>query len=208
MRCSDKRRSREAAPLHVTAGGSIPSAADRVGGDRWRRREQTCRARPCRRPVRDARLDKGSVRHGPAREHTRFAPWQVELAGRWCRIGVAEERTTGRGVLVRLEGCRNRDQAGEYSGCNIAVERSQFPSLDDGEFYWTDLVGLRVVNTDGADLGRIERMMETGANDVMVVRGTVRAIDSVPDRHWWCSRSISTRVSSSSTGIRMTERWE
>lgn len=118
------------------------------------------------------------VRSGtdPPENILRYTPWQVDRAGRWCRIGVAEERMTGRGVLVRLEGCRSRDQAGEYSGCNIAVERSQFPSLDDGEFYWTDLVGLRVVNTEGADLGRIERMMETGANDVMVVRGTAERL--------------------------------
>ena len=82
----------------------------------------------------------------------------------------------GNGVFVRLEGCRDRDQAGEYSGCDIAVERSQFPSLDDAEFYWTDLIGLLVVDTDGVELGRIERMMETGANDVMVVRGTTERL--------------------------------
>ena len=83
---------------------------------------------------------------------------------------------TGRGVVVRLEGCHDRDQAGDYSGCEIAVDRSRFPSLEDGEFYWTDLVGLRVINSEGVDLGRIERMMETGANDVMVVRGATERL--------------------------------
>ena len=112
----------------------------------------------------------------PPENILQYAQWQVERAGQWCRIEVVEERMTGSGVLVRLEGCRDRDQAGEYSGCNIAVERSQLPSLDDDEFYWTDLVGLRVVNTDGVDLGRIERMMETGANDVMVVQGTAERL--------------------------------
>ena len=83
---------------------------------------------------------------------------------------------TGSGVVVRLEGCHDRDRAGDYSGCEIAVDRSRFPSLEDGEFYWTDLVGLRVINTEGVDLGRIERMMETGANDVMVVRGATERL--------------------------------
>ena len=47
---------------------------------------------------------------------------------------------------------------------------------EDGEFYWTDLIGSRVVTTGGVDLGEIERMMETGANDVMVVRGGVERL--------------------------------
>ena len=87
------------------------------------------------------------VRSGtdPPENILRYGPWQVERSGRWCRIGVVEGRMTGRGVVVRLEGCHDRDQAGDYSGCEIAVDRSRFPSLEDGEFYWTDLVGLRVV---------------------------------------------------------------
>ena len=112
----------------------------------------------------------------PPENILRYAPWQVERSGQWCRIDVAEERTAGIGVLVRLEGCHDRDRAGEYSGCDIAVERSRFPSLDDGEFYWTDLVGLRVVDTGGVEFGRIERMMDTGANDVMVVRGATERL--------------------------------
>ena len=82
----------------------------------------------------------------------------------------------GRGVIARLEGCRDRDAAGGYRGCEIAVERSRLPELEEGEFYWADLVGLQVVTTGGDDLGRVERMMETGANDVMVVRGGVERL--------------------------------
>ena len=101
----------------------------------------------------------------------RYAPWQVGRDGRWSRIGVAEGRLQGRGVIARLDGCHDRDEALGYRGCEIAVERSRLPDLEEGEFYWTDLVGLRVATTDGVDLGGVERMMETGANDVMVVRG-------------------------------------
>ena len=106
----------------------------------------------------------------------RYAPWQVDRDGCWSRVGVAEGCMQGRGVIARLEGCRDRDAAGGYRGCEIAVERSRLPELEEGEFYWADLVGLQVVTTGGDDLGRIERMMETGANDVMVVRGGVERL--------------------------------
>ena len=79
-------------------------------------------------------------------------------------------------MIVRLEGCHDRDEASGYRGCEIAVERSRLPDAEDGEYYWTDLVGSRVVTTGGAHLGEIVRMMETGANDVMVVRGSVERL--------------------------------
>ena len=92
-------------------------------------------------------------------------------------------------------------------GCEIAVERSRLPNVEDGEFYWTDLVGLRFATTGGVRLGEVERMMETGANDVMVVRGDIeRLIPSFRARS--CNRSISRGEPSSSIGIRTIERWE
>ena len=107
----------------------------------------------------------------PPENILRYAPWQVERNAGWLPVGVAEGRVQGRGVIARLDGCHDRDAALGYRGCEIAVERSRFPDAEDGEFYWADLVGLRVATTGGVDLGEVGRMMETGANDVMVVRG-------------------------------------
>jgi 16S rRNA processing protein RimM len=56
-------------------------------------------------------------------------------------------------------------------GAEIAVEREQLPETGPEEYYWTDLEGLSVVCQDGTELGRIDHLMETGANDVLVVIG-------------------------------------
>lgn len=112
----------------------------------------------------------------PPENILRYAPWQVGRDGRWSPVGVAEGQAQGRGVFARLDGCRDRDDALGYRGCEIAVERSRLPDLEDGEFYWTDLLGLRVATTGGVELGEVERMMETGANDVMVVRGELERL--------------------------------
>ena len=101
----------------------------------------------------------------------RYTPWQVGRDGCWSRVDVAEGRMQGRSLVARLDGCHDRDEADGYRGCGIAVERSQLPEVEDGEYYWSDLVGLRVLTLGGVGLGEVERMMETGANDVMVVRG-------------------------------------
>lgn len=112
----------------------------------------------------------------PPENILRYAPWDIRRGGCWSRVGVAEGRLQGRGVVARLDGCCDRDQADGYRGCEIAVERSRLPETDEGEYYWADLVGLRVVTTEGVGFGEVERMMETGANDVMVVRGDIERL--------------------------------
>jgi len=68
-----------------------------------------------------------------------------------------------------------------WVGAEIAVQRSQFPPLPAGEYYYADLPGLTVVNLAGATLGTAESFLETGANDVLVVQGErERLIPLVP----------------------------
>ena len=112
----------------------------------------------------------------PPENILRYSPWQVGRDGRWSRIGVVEGRMQGRVVIARLDGCGDRGDASGYRGCEIAVERSQLPEAQEGEYYWADLLGLRVVTTGGVDLGEVARMMETGANDVLVVHGDVERL--------------------------------
>jgi 16S rRNA processing protein RimM len=61
--------------------------------------------------------------------------------------------------------------AAGYSGTEIGIFREQLPLTDDNEFYWDDLVGLHVVTLDGTELGKVDHLIETGSNDVLVIRG-------------------------------------
>lgn len=95
----------------------------------------------------------------------------LDLGDGWRTMRVAEGRRQGEALVVRFEGCVDRDQAAPLVGAEVAVGREKLPAAAAGEYYWADLVGLEVVTTGGESLGRIEHMMATGANDVMVVRG-------------------------------------
>jgi 16S rRNA processing protein RimM len=87
-------------------------------------------------------------------------------------------------LIALLEGTDDRTQAEGLTGRQIAVYRDQFPDLPEDEYYWTDLLGLSVVLEDGRELGTLENMLATGANDVMVVRGErERLIPFVPGRY-------------------------
>ena len=84
---------------------------------------------------------------------------------------VAEARVQDRAVVARLEGCDDRDAAAAYRGKSVAVPRAALPRTQSGEYYWADLIGLKVANTAGQDLGQVTGMLQTGANDVLVVAG-------------------------------------
>lgn len=91
--------------------------------------------------------------------------------GVWQSADVAEGQRHGKTVILRLEGFDDRDQAATLIGAEIGVDKSELPELDEGHYYWSDLIGLNVVHCDGTDLGTISEMLETGAHDVMVVKG-------------------------------------
>ena len=86
-------------------------------------------------------------------------------------VSVSQGIKHGNRLIALLENVSDREQAERMVGQAIAVYRDQLPALPDGEFYWTDLVGLSVELEDGTVLGTIVRMLATGAHDVMVVRG-------------------------------------
>lgn len=107
----------------------------------------------------------------PAENLFDYAPWLIGRAGRWQEYRLAGGRRHGKGLVAGLEGIEDRDQAMRLMGAEIAIRRDQLPDSGPGEFYWTDLEGLRVLDLEGVDLGVVDHLIETGANDVLVVRG-------------------------------------
>ena len=85
-------------------------------------------------------------------------------------VKVLSCREQGKGVVAQLEGVNDPDQAIALNGHSIWVKQADLPALPTGQFYWQQLIGLRVSNTMSQDLGTIESVLETGANDVLVIK--------------------------------------
>lgn len=107
----------------------------------------------------------------PRKNILRYTPWLLKQHGEWLPYEVEQGRPQGKGLVVKLVGCDDRDQAAELLQMEIAVLREQLPKLQSGVYYWTDLVGLTVVTIDGVELGNVDYLFETGSNDVLVVKG-------------------------------------
>ena len=97
-----------------------------------------------------------------------YRQWFLKQGGTWHRVDVAEGKKHGKGIIARLEGVADRDRAASFVESDIAVDRSALPATSEDSYYWTDLEGLQVVTSDGADYGQVAYLLETGSNDVLV----------------------------------------
>jgi 16S rRNA processing protein RimM len=70
-------------------------------------------------------------------------------------------------VVATLVGLRGRDEAEALKGATVQVSRKEFPALEEDEYYWTDLIGLDVVNLQGEALGKVTDMMHNGAQSIL-----------------------------------------
>lgn len=90
--------------------------------------------------------------------------------GEFVEHKVTEAKPHVAEVVAKFEGYDDREAAVSLKGMEVAVPRSALPKAKRDEYYWTDLIGLTVVNTEGANLGTVKNLLQTGANDVLVVQ--------------------------------------
>ncbi|OGO95501.1 MAG: hypothetical protein A3F41_02215 [Coxiella sp. RIFCSPHIGHO2_12_FULL_44_14] len=96
-----------------------------------------------------------------------YPTWKIHHADQWQSIPLEESKHHHQGLIVKWVGCDNREQARCYTNDWIAVARTTFAPLREGDYYWADLIGLQVITLSGVHLGVIDALLATGANDVI-----------------------------------------
>jgi 16S rRNA processing protein RimM len=105
----------------------------------------------------------------------RYQPWTVrDPQGRERELADVRGRQSGKFLIATFPDVTDRDTVDAMRGTEIYVPRSVLPPPKDGEYYWVDLEGLRVVTTQGVSLGVVSHLFATGANDVLVARDDER----------------------------------
>ena len=98
-------------------------------------------------------------------------------------VNVLAQKRQGKKLLVKLDEVSDRDVAEGLVGLEVGIDQSELPALEN-EYYWRDLIGLTVNDTHGVKLGDVFDLMETGANDVLLLKdskGKSLAIPYVPE---------------------------
>jgi len=102
-----------------------------------------------------------------------YFPWSLKLGNKTQTVDITDWRKHNKGLIVKVGNIDDRDEAQALVGSEILISDTSLPELPQGDFYWRDLIGMTVVTTKGYDLGVVSDMMETGANDVLVVKANL-----------------------------------
>jgi 16S rRNA processing protein RimM len=100
-----------------------------------------------------------------------YSPWLLKKDSETRLVAVIDGKIQGKAVVAQLDGVNDRDQAASFMGWDIYITPEQLPKVAKDEYYWSDLIGLAVETDLGVQLGVIESLLETGANDVVIVKG-------------------------------------
>jgi 16S rRNA processing protein RimM len=133
----------------------------------------------------------------PQENFLSYGHWRLKRRGGLEPIEFDQGRRHGKGLVAHIVGVDDRDQAESYRGLEVAVPAAELPELESGEFYWHQLQGLQVWCSSGEErvlLGTVDYLIETGANDVLVVKASEGSIDDREHLIPYLPDDVVTRV--------------
>jgi 16S rRNA processing protein RimM len=113
-----------------------------------------------------------------------YQPWYQVKANEpenYQPIVIEDVKLHNNQIVIKLPDINTPEDARRFTGKHIYIQRSQLPDLVEGEYYWSQLIGLSVINKSGEHIGTVTALMETGSNDVLIVKGDIEfAIPYLP----------------------------
>jgi len=100
-----------------------------------------------------------------------YSPWRLKKNNELLEVELISGKSQGKIITARLKGISNRDTAATLVGYEIQIDKALLPATDNDEYYWHDLIGLKVETVEGTKLGVVDSILETGANDVLIIKG-------------------------------------
>ncbi len=103
-----------------------------------------------------------------------YSDWHAYLNYSWQPIKVLSVQIHTKSIVAQIEGFSEREAVARLTNVEIAIHKAQLATLAAGEYYWHQLVGMKVINQQGLSFGQVIEVMPTGSNDVLVVQGEKR----------------------------------
>lgn len=105
-----------------------------------------------------------------------YADWHAVIKGNYQPIKLSHVESTHKSIIAQVIGYPDRDMVAQLTNIEIAVDAAQFATLNDGEYYWHELIGMQVINQRDENVGAVKELLSTGSNDVLVVEGEKRTL--------------------------------
>lgn len=103
-----------------------------------------------------------------------YTDWHILINKKWQPINIIKLEVPQKAIIALVEGYTEREVVAQLTNAEIAIPRDKLAKLEPGEYYWHQLIGMKVINQKGDAFGKVVDIMATGANDVLVVKGDKR----------------------------------
>ena len=100
-----------------------------------------------------------------------YTPWSIDVDGELKKIEIKTGREQSKTIIANIKGIDTREESQKLIGKDIYIDKEQLPKLKKGEYYWHELIGFEVFNQDKEKFGLVDYFVETGSNNVLVVKG-------------------------------------
>ena len=107
----------------------------------------------------------------PRENILKYPHWHAKINKQWQHLNILHAEVNHKSILAKVDGFQDRESASKLTNIEIAVSKDILPDLDDGDYYWFQLIGMNVVNQQGRKLGSVREILPTGAHDVLVIHG-------------------------------------
>lgn len=130
----------------------------------------------------------------PMENLVEYPEWTLRHQDKTFQVQVTDGRKQGKGLIAKLKGYDTPEQARLLAGAVIYLQEKDLPELPEGEYYWNQLIGLKVINLQGLIFGKVDYLLETGANDVLVVKPLAESPDQEERLIPWLIPDVIKRV--------------
>ncbi|VAY02366.1 Ribosome maturation factor RimM [Arsenophonus endosymbiont of Aleurodicus dispersus] len=111
-----------------------------------------------------------------------YQPWFLQGSGKWQRPELEGWKQHNKNIIIKIKHIDDRSAANSITNCKIIVNSAQLPILEGDEYYWNDLIGCQVITTKGYSLGYVRYLIETGTNDVLVIKANLKDTFGIKER--------------------------
>lgn len=94
----------------------------------------------------------------------------------WQKLAIDGLKLFNDTILLKIKGYNSKEEVSKLTNADLGILRKDLPKLGDDEYYWSELIGLTIINNSGQNIGIVKSIITTGSNDVLVVEGDCRRL--------------------------------
>ncbi|AEW44352.1 16S rRNA processing protein [Serratia symbiotica str. 'Cinara cedri'] len=111
-----------------------------------------------------------------------YQPWLIQRMGQWNVVEYEDWKSYNQNFIIKIKGINDRNATSALTNCKIILDSRHLMQLEEGDYYWKDLIDCQVVTTTGYIMGKVIHMIETGSNDVMVIKANLKDVFGIKER--------------------------